>query len=179
MQAILVPKKAAIFKIVCNPTPRLTFMVADEGHDSISIVSILFEGMADANQFVLDTLVDSIRVFVTGDLAFYAQVLGKPNMAMFYCIWCNLHKSDNGNRDAAANSTLWTITLLQEAKAKFDARTAKSQKTWKGVLADLLFDCIEPEDYIFSVLHDQMGFVNSFIQTPTKLARSAHVVVSS
>ena len=80
---------------------------------------------------------------------------------MLYCIWCNLHKSDYGNRDAAANATPWTITLLQEAKATFDARTAKSQKTWKGVLADLLFDCIEPEDYIFSVLHDQMGFVNA------------------
>ena len=54
-------------------------MVTDEGHDSISIDSILFEGMADVNQFVLDTSVDSIRVFVTGDLAFYAQLLGKPN----------------------------------------------------------------------------------------------------
>ena len=156
VQAILVPKKANIFKIICNTTARLTFMVADEGHGSISIDSILFEGMADANQFVLDTSVDSIRVFVTGDLAFYAQVLGKPNTAMFYCIWCNLHKSDYGNRDAAANTTPWTIALLQ------DARTAKSQKTWKGVSAeDLLFDCIEPEDYIFSVLHDQMGFVNA------------------
>ena len=161
VQAILVPKKAAIFKIVCNPTPRLTFMVADEGHDSISIDSILFEGMADANQFVLDTSVDSIRVFVTEDLTLYAQVLGKPNTAMFFCIWCDLHKSDYVNRDAAANATPWTITLLQETKATFDARTAKSQKTWKGVSVDLLFDCIEPEDYIFSVLHDQMGFVNA------------------
>ena len=76
-------------------------------------------------------------------------------MAIFYCIWCDLHNSGYENRDGAANTTPWIITLLQEAKATFDARTAKSQKTWKGVSADLLFDCIEPEDYIFSVLHDQ------------------------
>ena len=117
VQAILVPKNTAIFKIVCNPTPWLMFMVTNEEHDSISIDSILFEGMADANQFVLDTLVDSIRVCVMGDLALYAQVLGKPNTAMFYCIWCYLHKRDYGNRDAAANATTWTIMLLQEAKA--------------------------------------------------------------
>ena len=106
VQAILVPKNTAIFKIVCNPTPWLMFMVTNEEHDSISIDSILFEGMADANQFVLDTSVDSIRVFVTGILAFYAQVLGKPSMAMFYCVWCDLHKRDYGNRDAAANATM-------------------------------------------------------------------------
>jgi len=80
-------------------------MVADAGHDSISIDLTMFEGMADTNQFVIDTSVDSIRVFVMGDLAFYAQVLEKPNTVMLYWIWCDLHERDYGNRDVAANAT--------------------------------------------------------------------------
>jgi hypothetical protein len=34
-----------------------------------------------------------IRVFITGDLAFYATVVGKEGMDKAHCLWCKLKKA--------------------------------------------------------------------------------------
>ena len=33
-----------------------------------------------------------IRAFISGDLAFFATILGKPNMSPVWCNWCMLSK---------------------------------------------------------------------------------------
>ncbi len=35
-----------------------------------------------------------INVYITGDLAFYATVLGKENMGGIWCPWCMLSKQE-------------------------------------------------------------------------------------
>jgi hypothetical protein len=47
-------------------------------------------------QCVHDTLENSvpIRVFMTGDLAFCATVLGKDGMDKAHCLWCKLKRSE-------------------------------------------------------------------------------------
>lgn len=62
------------------------------------------------------------------------------------------------------NSVKWTCEKLKQAKRQFDNRTARSKKTNKGVSAGMLLDGVEPEDYIFPVLHDQMGLVNKSLE---------------
>jgi hypothetical protein len=33
-----------------------------------------------------------VRAFISGDLAFYAKILGKPNISPCWCTWCMLSK---------------------------------------------------------------------------------------
>jgi hypothetical protein len=54
----------------------------------------------------------------------------------------------------------WTLEKLKDAKRLFKNRSAKSQKNHKGVNADALIEIVEPENFIFPALHDQMGLVN-------------------
>ena len=44
------------------------------------------------------------RVFVVGDLKFYAHVLGRENMSSFWCMWCDAHPNTWQNLDAS-----WTV----------------------------------------------------------------------
>jgi hypothetical protein len=59
---------------------------------------------------------------------------------------------------------LWTLEKLKEAKQLFDNRTARSKKNQDGVSKSPLIDAVEPIDYIFPVLHDQIGLVNKSLK---------------
>jgi hypothetical protein len=159
-----------MFKIATSPL-RLTFKIPngeaatdddENAPQQIILDTNLFEGM-NTDQFNFDTSVESIQIFVTGDLAFYAQVLGKPSTASFWCIWCDQHKSLFGRSDTSPG-TPWTLQNLKEALTIHANRKARSKKTHLGVSVAPLFDCIEVEDFITSLLHIHMGFVNKSSQ---------------
>mmetsp|Transcript_12561 Transcript_12561/g.22804 ORF Transcript_12561/g.22804 Transcript_12561/m.22804 type:complete len:115 (-) Transcript_12561:112-456(-) len=75
------------------------------------------------------------------------------------CTWCDARKSWFGVKDMLQGAVKWTCEKLRESKSIFDQRTARSNKNYNGVSSDQLLD-IEPEDFIFPVLHVQMGIVN-------------------
>ena len=54
-----------------------------------------------------------IRVFVTGDLAYFAAILGKVNMAGGWCTWCGLSPREWSptNHD---KGQLWTLEAMAE-----------------------------------------------------------------
>jgi hypothetical protein len=76
-----------------------------------------------------------------------------------WCTWCDARKSWFGIKDMLQGAVKWTCEKLCEAKSIFDQQTARSNKNYKGVLSDQLLD-IDPEDFIFPVLHVQKGIVN-------------------
>jgi hypothetical protein len=61
--------------------------------------------------------------------------------------------------DLLQDAAKWTCEMLRKAKSRFDARTARRNRNYNGVSADQLLD-VEPGDFIFPVLHVQMGLVN-------------------
>jgi hypothetical protein len=65
------------------------FMVLDRGNHTVSIhdESPLVNEVYDLNFIALP-----VNIFITGDLAFYATVLGKENMGGIWCPWCMLSK---------------------------------------------------------------------------------------
>ena len=85
--------------------------------------------------------------------------LANQNFAGSWCTWCDARKSWFGVKDMLQGAVKWTCEKLREAKSIFDQRTARSNKNYKGVSSDQLLD-VEPEDFIFPVLHVQMGIVN-------------------
>jgi hypothetical protein len=52
---------------------------------------------------------------------------------------------------------------------------ARSQATHKGVKAENLMEVVEPEDFIFRVLHNQMGaFSKQVAGAPAFVSRKEH-----
>ena len=54
-----------------------------------------------------------VSVFVTGDLAFYATVLGKEGSSPSWCYLCNLSAAE-WKEDRAAQGMAWTVELIKE-----------------------------------------------------------------
>jgi hypothetical protein len=113
---------------------------------------------ADRN-LCIDASIKGFKVYITGDLAFYAAVLGKADSSGSWCTWCDAKKSWFGMEDLLQDAAKWTCEMLRIAKSRFDARTARRNRNYNGVSADQLLD-VEPGDFIFPVLHVQMGLVN-------------------
>jgi hypothetical protein len=56
-----------------------------------------------------------IRVFVTGDLAYFAAILGKVNMADDWCTWCGLSAKEWSPTDHDKGE-LWTLEAMAEVR---------------------------------------------------------------
>lgn len=100
-----------------------------------------------------------IRVFITGDLAFYATVLGKEGMDKAHCIWCKLKRAEwqtHGHEPGIK----WTLQELIRVAASLNATKASEN----GVKSHPLLDCIELERYIFPVLHVTLGLANRLLK---------------
>jgi hypothetical protein len=107
-----------------------------------------------------DTLVLNvpIRVFITGDLAFYATVVGKEGMDKAHCHWCKL-TSAQWQALGHPPGTKWTLEELKRV-----ANSLALGKTENGVKGLPGLDCIELERYIFPVLHVTLGLANRLLK---------------
>jgi hypothetical protein len=108
-----------------------------------------------------DTLVLNvpIRVFITGDLAFYATVVGKEGMDKAHCHWCKL-PSAQWQTYGHAPGPKWTLEELKRVAGTITP-TKRSQN---GVKTYPQLDCVELERYIFPVLHVTLGLANRLLK---------------
>jgi hypothetical protein len=97
-----------------------------------------------------------IRVFITGDLAFYATVVGKEGMDKAHCHWCKL-KSYEWQKHAHERGGT-------EEMRRVLASLTDTNKTQNGVKSSMLIDCIELERYVFPVLHVTLGIANRLLK---------------
>jgi len=113
--------------------------------------------------------VPPIKLFATGDLAWFSEALGKPNMSGDHCALCQWRcvKASSSKADPKQAFTPWLsmeqlkLHYSKLENKEFD-RTDKSQEC--GVVATPLIDAIDPPDYITPLLH----CVTLFINTPFK-----------
>ena len=104
-----------------------------------------------------------IRIFVTGDLAFYAAALGKINMSGFWCTWCNLCVSEWEKLDHSPG-TCWTIDDIAQCRKDYQIGTVpKTAYNRKGCVDTPLIDCVDINSYVFPVLHVMIGLGNKLI----------------
>jgi hypothetical protein len=159
-QAVYVPMDSNSFRI--NDQRQLEFTVQQEFHTIIDMKELdpELQELPEEDALSIDSSIRCFKVYVTGDLAFYALMLGKPNSSNNWCIWCQLQKKFFGTPEMVTDAVKWTLEKLKDAKRLFKNRSAKSQKNHKGVNADALIEIVEPENFIFPALHDQMGLVN-------------------
>jgi hypothetical protein len=114
-----------------------------------------------------DTLVLNVpsRVFVTGDLPFYAAVVGKEGMDKAHCHWCKL-RSVQWQTYGHAPGSKWTLGELKRVAGTITP-TKRSQN---GVKNYPQLDCVELERYIFPVLHVTLGLANRLLKHPIDYA---------
>lgn len=85
-------------------------------NDSIDRYSVTLYDNEDKNSYKSQV---GIRIFVTGDLAFYATVLGKINMSGFWCTWCNLRVAEWEKLDHE-RGTCWTLKEIDNRRRNYE-----------------------------------------------------------
>ena len=107
----------------------------------------------------------SIRLRVTGDLAFYASLLGKVNMSGNWCIWCKLSHnewSSPNHKDGDA----WTNDAMDNVRKRIENGDIEDNPSnRKGCVSVPLFNNIGIENYIFPVLHCEIGLGNYLLNS--------------
>jgi hypothetical protein len=102
------------------------------------------------------------ELFITGDLSFYADVLGMPNSSSYYCPWCLLSHPE-WNRDpttcAVEECTLKFLSDTVEAINKDFEKKLKPMDR-KGVLTKRHYNCLGFENFVPPLLHLEIGMVN-------------------
>jgi hypothetical protein len=102
------------------------------------------------------------ELFITGDLSFYADVLGMPNISSYWCPWCLLSHPE-WNRDpttfAMEERTLKFLSDTVEAINKDFEKKLKPMNR-KGVLTKRHYNCLGPENFVPPLLHLEIGMVN-------------------
>jgi hypothetical protein len=108
-------------------------------------------------------VVFEIRAFIAGDLAFYATILGKPNMSPCWCTWCMLSKLQWCAKEHCTGLK-WTIEKIFEIlhNVATNGLAEKPDKIF-GCTHSPLFDAVPIKNCIVSVLHIIIGIGNSLV----------------
>jgi len=99
---------------------------------------------------------------MAGDLAFYATVLGKPNMSPCWCTWCMLSKLQ-WNIEGHRGGPEWTVDKIVKIWNNVANGLAEKPETIFGCMHSPLFDAVPINNYIVSVLHIIIGIGNSLV----------------
>jgi len=106
-------------------------------------------------------IIPHFDLYVTGDLSYYADVLGMPNSSSYWCPWCLLSRIQ-WQQSADNVGEKRTREFLNQT---FDAITNDAQKRLqptdkKGVSCALHYKSLGPENFVPPLLHMEMGMVN-------------------
>jgi hypothetical protein len=104
-----------------------------------------------------------IRVFVTGDLAYLAAILGKVNMSGGWCTWCGLSPKEWSptGHEKGAN---WTLQAMAEVRTAIETGVLPdTSANRQGCVDEPLRTCVPIESYILPILHTEIGIGNRLI----------------
>jgi hypothetical protein len=100
----------------------------------------------------------SVRVFMTGDLAFYSTSLGKEHMSGSWDYICDLSHASWQSAGHAIGQD-WTITKLNahRKKIRLGELDIKKPNNVKRVKSKIIFDAVPLENWIVPILHVTIG----------------------
>ena len=102
------------------------------------------------------------ELFITGDLSYYADVLGMPNSSSYWCPWCLVsHREWQAEPDSYVAEKRTSRMLSETYMAvKMDTCNRLKPTDKKGVSAEVHYQGIGPEKFVPPLLHMEMGLVN-------------------
>ena len=100
------------------------------------------------------------EIYVTGDLAYYTDILGKPNSSPHWCHLCDMSHSEWNDVSNKNVGNLWNTKMLKETFETYKEQTSANKKAIKGVCNEVHYPDISPQNFIFPPLHICIGLVN-------------------
>jgi hypothetical protein len=98
------------------------------------------------------------KIFLTGDLAWYAMLQGKEHSTSHWCWLCDLSHSDWQAVDHAKGNE-WTLERIQQIASQLDDDNKREQ----GIKSPPLLVNIGIDRYIICQLHHRIGLVNGIL----------------
>jgi hypothetical protein len=100
--------------------------------------------------------IPKFNVFMMGDLAFYADVLGKAKSSGYWCHLCQLSWAQ-WNKCANEDATKWTIDKFKKA---LHTKIETKADSIMGVKEEMHCKGISPQLFVCPPLHMEIGLVN-------------------
>jgi len=100
------------------------------------------------------------KVYVVGDLAFYATALGKDGSSGQHCYLCNIPRLELQSPEHKKGE-LWSLQKLQTTYESLDDSTKRVQ----GVVGKPLIDCVDVDQYLPPLMHKMMGTENVLLDS--------------
>jgi hypothetical protein len=148
VKAVMLSKHACGIKLECDPMDPsmiyLTYQISGSGfmmtqHD---------ETRFPASCKVIFTT-PPFSLFITGDLSYYANVLGMPNSTSYWCPWCLLSHPEWNKPPETFIAQARTSTFLSETASAVKDGTDKKLKPYdqNGVTCKRHYKCLGQENY--------------------------------
>jgi len=104
-----------------------------------------------------------IQALISGDLAFFSTILGKPNMSPIWCNWCMLSKQAWSVAGHAPGDR-WAIDKIQQIRHNVEVCGMRDDPSnIMGCIKTPLIDAVPIENFILSVLHIIIGIGNTLV----------------
>ena len=100
---------------------------------------------------------------MVGDLKFYAQMLGRTNMSGNWCMWCLTAPHEWKlpiDEGPLIHREEWTIDKLKAAYLRIRNEGLREPQDIRGVVEFPEWDFIPVKNYVYPVLHGEIGLVN-------------------
>ncbi len=117
------------------------------------------EKIAKGSKIIL--IIPHFDLYITGDLSFYADILGMPKSSSYWCPWCLLSRPE-WQQSANNNGEKRTIEFLNEMYHKIVKDKAKRLQPVdkKGVSTPIHYKGLTIDNLVQPLLHMEMGMVN-------------------
>ena len=103
-------------------------------------------------------------IYITGDLAFYANILGKPNICpLWYHLCDKSHKEWNNVRNISTGN-LWSITTMQKTYETYKQQWKANKIVVTCIRNKMHFPNSAPQNFICPPLHIMIGLVDKIWQ---------------
>jgi hypothetical protein len=164
VKAIFISKRASNIQIERDVTGSnkcvLTYFITGGEENTFTLKNVADETFEEGSKIIC--IVPSFEVFVTGDLAFYANELGMPNSSSYWCPWCLSSRPEWQLLPGNQLSTERTAEFQQELHEKIlrDTRKQSNPTDKKGVSCEMQYKSLTINTFVPPLLHLEMGMVN-------------------
>ncbi len=164
VKPIYIPKDAQDIKLEESATDPTTYHLVyslHSGGEQGFTIRCSYEETFEANSTIKLNL-PKFMLFITGDLAYYADVLGMPNSSSYWCPWCLVtHREWQADPDTYVAEKRTSKFLSETYLAvKMDTCNRLKPTDKKGVSTEVHYKGIGPERFVPPLLHMEMGMVN-------------------
>jgi len=100
------------------------------------------------------------KVYVVGDLAFYATALGKDGSSGQHCYVCDIPRME-WQLPGHTMGELWSLQKLHQTHASLDEKTTRI----RGVVGKPLIECVDVDRFLPPLMHIMMGTGNMLLES--------------